>query len=123
VVAQYTLRLDTQLLDNGRNTTASLTATQPDFEYVRSYNVAAGRFITRDDMTRKTANVVLGAQVANDLFDSADNAVGKDVRLSFGPFSVSLTVIGVMEPRGASGSGSDDTQIYLPLTSSSEWAA
>ena len=117
VVAQYVLNLDTQLLGNGRNTTAALTATQPDFEYVRSYNVAAGRFFTQDDMDRKTANVVLGAQVAKDLFDTADNAVGKDVRLSFGPFSVSLSVIGVMEERGASGGGTDDTQIYLPLTS------
>ncbi len=117
VVAQYELNLDTQLLGNGRNTTASITATQPDFEYVRSYTVAAGRFITEDDITRKTTNVVLGAQVAADLFDTADNAVGKDVRLSFGPFSQNLTVIGVMEQRGASGSGTDDTQIYLPLTS------
>jgi putative ABC transport system permease protein len=116
VVAQYALSLDTQLLGNGRNTTASLTATQPDFEYVRSYNVAVGRFFTEDDMTRKTTNVVLGAQVAEDLFDTLEDAVGKDVRLSFGPFSLNLTVIGVMEARGASGSGSDDTQIYMPLT-------
>jgi putative ABC transport system permease protein len=116
VVAQYVLPVDTQLLGNGRNTTASITATQPDFEYVRSYNVAAGRFITQDDMNRKTNNVVLGSQVATDLFDSPDNAVGKDVRLSFGPFSLSLNVIGVMEQRGASGSGTDDTQIYVPLT-------
>jgi putative ABC transport system permease protein len=117
VVAQYSLSLETQLLGNGRNTTASaITATQPDFEYVRSYNVAVGRFITQDDMNRKTNNVVLGAQVATDLFDTADNAVGKDVRLSFGPFSLSLNVIGVMQQRGASGSGSDDTQIYVPLT-------
>ena len=117
VVAQYVLNLDTQLLGNGRNTTAAMTATQPDFEYVRSYNVAVGRFFTQDDMDRKTANVVLGAQVATDLFDTADDAVGKDVRLSFGPFSVNLSVIGVMEQRGASGGGTDDTQIYLPLTS------
>jgi putative ABC transport system permease protein len=110
------LPVDTQLLGNGRNTTASITATQPDFEYVRSYNVAAGRFITQDDMNRKTTNVVLGSQVATDLFDTADNAVGKDVRLSFGPFSLSLNVVGVMEQRGASGSGTDDTQIYVPLT-------
>jgi putative ABC transport system permease protein len=116
VVAQYTLGLDTQLLGNGRNTTASLTATQPDFEYVRSHNVAVGRFFTEDDMTRKTTNVVLGAQVAEDLFDTPEDAVGKDVRLSFGPFSLNLTVIGVMEKRGASGSGTDDTQIYMPLT-------
>jgi putative ABC transport system permease protein len=116
VVAQYSLDLDTQILGNGRNTTASMTATQPDFEYVRSYNVAAGRFFTDDDMNRKTTNVVLGAQVAKDLYDTPEDAVGKDVRLSFGPFSLSLSVIGVMEERGASGGGSDDTQILLPLT-------
>jgi putative ABC transport system permease protein len=116
VVAQYVLNLDTQLLGSGRNTTAAMTATQPDFPFVRSYNVAAGDFFTQDDMNRKTANVVLGAQVAKDLFDTADNAVGKDVRLSFGPFSLSLSVIGVMEERGASGGGTDDTQIYVPLT-------
>ena len=116
VVAQYTLSLDTQILGNGRNTTAAITATQPDFEYVRSYNVAVGRFFTQDDLDRKTTNVVLGAQVAEDLFDTPEDAVGKDVRLSFGPFSLNLTVIGVMEQRGASGSGTDDTQIYMPLT-------
>jgi putative ABC transport system permease protein len=116
VVGQYVLNLDTQLLGNGRNTTASLTATQPDFEFVRSYSATSGRFLTQDDMDRKTTNVVLGAQVATDLFDTADNAVGKDVRLSFGPFTLNLTVIGVMEQRGASGSGNDDTQIYVPLT-------
>jgi putative ABC transport system permease protein len=117
VVAQYSLSLETQLLGNGRNTTASaLTATQPDFEYVRSYNVAVGRFFTDEDMTRKTTNVVLGAKVAEDLFDEPEDAVGQSVRLSFGPFSLSLNVIGVMEERGASGSGTDDTQIYVPLT-------
>jgi len=116
VVAQYTLNLESQVLGNGRNTTASMTATQPDFEYVRSYNVAAGRFFTDDDMNRKTTNVVLGAQVAKVLYDTPEDAVGKDVRLSFGPFSLSLSVIGVMEERGASGGGSDDTQILLPLT-------
>ncbi len=117
VVAQYSLDLETQILGNGRNTTASaMTATQPDFQYVRSYEVAAGRFFTDEDMRRKTANVVLGAQVAEDLFDTPEDAVGKSVRLSFGPFSLSLTVIGVMEERGASGSGTDDTQILVPLT-------
>ncbi len=79
--------------------------------------MAAGRFITDDDMTRKTTNVVLGAKVAEDLFDTPENAIGKDVRLSFGPFSYNLTVVGVMEKRGAAGSGTDDTQIIIPLTS------
>jgi putative ABC transport system permease protein len=117
VVAQYSLDLESQLTGNGRTSTATaMTATQPGFQNVRSWDVAAGRFITEDDMTRKTANVVLGAKVAEDLFDTAANAVGKEMRLNFGPFSYSLTVVGVMEKRGAAGSGTDDTTIIIPLT-------
>jgi len=118
VVAQYSLELETDLTGNGRSTTATaITATQTDYASVRGYDVAIGRFINDDDMTRKSSNVVLGAQVAEDLFDSAANAIGKDVRLSFGPFSYNMTVVGVMEERGASGTGTDDTQIIVPLTS------
>jgi len=117
VVAQYSLDLESQMTGNGRTSTATaMTATQPGFEYVRSWDVAAGKFITENDMTRKTANIVLGAKVAEDLFDTPENAVGKDVRLSFGPLSYSLTVVGVMEQRGAAGSGTDDTTIIIPLT-------
>jgi len=118
VVAQYTLELESQFTGNGRTAAATgMTATEPSFSYVRSYEVAAGRFITEDDMTHKTANVVLGAKIAEDLFDTPENAVGNNVRLSLGPLSYSLTVVGVMEKRGAAGSGADDTTVIIPLTS------
>jgi len=117
VVAEFNLSLESQITGNGRTTTATaLTGTQPDFQEVRSYHVAVGSFLTNDDMTRKSTNVVLGAKVAQDLFDTPANAIGKDVRLNFGPFSLNLTVIGVMEARGAAGSGTDDTTILVPLT-------
>jgi putative ABC transport system permease protein len=120
-VAQYSLSLDTQLTGNGRSTTATaMTATQPDFPSVRSYKVATGSFFTDQDMTSKATNVVLGAKVAQDLFDTPANAVGQDIRLSFGPFSLNLTVVGVMEPRGAAGTGTDDTTIIVPLTTFQE---
>jgi len=117
VVAQYSLSLSTQLTGNGRTATASaMTATQPDFQSVRSWKVAAGSFITDNDMTTKATSVVLGAQVAQNLFDTPANAIGQDVRLSFGPFSLNLTVEGVMKARGAAGTGTDDTTIIVPLT-------
>jgi len=114
VIAQYDLSMDTQLVGNGRNTSASITATEPEYTYVRSWEVAAGRFITDDDISRKSNNVVLGWAVAEDLFDTPEDAIGEDVRISFGTFSLSLTVVGVMEAQG--GSGDDDTQILMPLT-------
>jgi len=116
VVSQFELDIENQVVGNGRNTSAAMTATEPDFTYVRDWEVEAGRFLIDDDVSRKATNVVLGAQVAEDLFDTPQNAVGKDVRLSFGPFSLNLTVVGVMEKRGAAGTGGDDTQILIPLT-------
>jgi putative ABC transport system permease protein len=116
VISQYDLPIENQLVGNGRNTTASMIATEPGFTYVRSWEVQAGRFISDEDVSRKTTNVVLGAKVAEDLFDTPENAIGQEVRLSFGPFSLNLTVVGVMEERGAGGTGEDDTQMLLPLT-------
>jgi putative ABC transport system permease protein len=116
VISQFDLDIENQLVGNGRNTSASMIATEPDFPYVRSWEVQAGRFISDDDLSRKTTNVVLGAKVAEDLFDTAENAIGQEVRLSFGPFSLNLTVVGVMEERGAAGTGEDDSQIIMPLT-------
>ncbi len=106
--------LQTQLIGNGRNTTAIITATEPNFVTVRNYTVAAGAFITSDDMDRKSTNVVLGSKVAADLFDTPASAIGQNVRINFGPVNLSLTVIGVLATRG--GNGSDDTQMILPLT-------
>jgi putative ABC transport system permease protein len=121
VVAQYGLTLSTQITGNGRTATAtSMTATQPDYTSVRDWKVAAGGFITDQDMTTKATNVVLGAQVAQDLFDTPANAIGQNVRLSFGPFSLDLTVEGVMGARGAAGTGTDDTTIIVPLTTFQE---
>jgi putative ABC transport system permease protein len=116
-VSQFELPLEAQVVGNGRNTSASLTATEPDFTYARSWKTETGRFLTDDDSRRKATNVVIGAQVAEDLFDTPENAIGNDVRLDFGRFSLNLTVVGVLEERGASGSGDDDTQIFMPLTS------
>ncbi len=117
VISQFELPLEPQVVGNGRNTSASMTGTEPDFQYVRGWEVATGRFLTDDDMRRKATNVVLGAKVAEELFDTPENAVGEDVRLDFGRFSLNLTVVGVMEERGSSGSGDDDTQILMPLAS------
>jgi putative ABC transport system permease protein len=116
VVSQFKLDIENQIVGNDRNTSAAMTATEPDFTYVRDWDVAAGRFLIDDDVSRKATNVVLGAQVAEDLFDTPQNAVGQEVRLNFGMFSLNLTVVGVMEERGAAGSGDDDTQIIIPLT-------
>jgi putative ABC transport system permease protein len=115
-ISVFKLDLDTQVVGNGRNASAGITATEPAFTDARSYEVEVGRFLNADDEERRAASVVLGSVVAEQLFDSAEAAFGQEVRISFGPFSFDLTVVGVMEERGASGTGSDDTQLYIPLS-------
>jgi putative ABC transport system permease protein len=106
--------LQTQLIANGRNTSATITATEPDFVIVRGYKMAAGAFLTDDDITRKSTNVVLGAKAAADLFDTPAAAIGQSVRINFGGLNLSLTVVGVTAAKG--GSSADDTQVIMPLT-------
>jgi putative ABC transport system permease protein len=65
-------------------------------------------------MTRKTLSTVIGAQVAQDLYGTPADAIGQQISLSFGPFSLNLTVIGVTQRRG--GSSPDDTTVLIPLT-------
>ncbi len=102
------------LIGNGQNSTIILAASEPGYQQIRNVTLAAGSFFTQDDMTRKTLSVVLGAQTAQDLFGGAAQAVGQPVRVSFGPFSLNLTVVGVAAPRG--GSSTDDTTAVIPLT-------
>jgi putative ABC transport system permease protein len=106
--------LQVPLIGNRRNTNAIITATEPQFLDVRGYTLDAGSFITDDDMTRRSTNVVLGAKLATDLFDTPANAVGQQTRISFGPVSLNMTVIGVLQARG--GSSDDDRQLIVPLT-------
>ena len=116
-ISVFQLDLDTQVVGNGRNTSAGITATEPAFTEVRSYEVEAGRFLNAEDERRSASSVVLGAVVAEELFDSPEQAFGQSVRITFGGrLSFNLTVVGVMEERGASGTGTDDTQLYMPLS-------
>jgi putative ABC transport system permease protein len=103
-----------QFIGNGQNTSATLAATEPAYEQIRNVKMAAGNFFTDDDMTRKTLSAVIGAQVAQDLYGTPADAIGQQISLSFGPFSLNLTVIGVTQRRG--GSSPDDTTVLIPLT-------
>ena len=116
VVSLFQLPLDTQAVGNGRNTSAGLTATELAFIEVRSYEVEVGRFLNDEDERRRATSVVLGAVVATELFDTPEQALGQRVRISFGPLSFSSTVVGVMEERGASGTGEDDVQLFIPMS-------
>jgi len=107
---------NTQLVAGSNNMRVAIVGTTPEYAPVRSATVAEGDFVLDEDLSRKSLNMVLGATVAQTLFPDG-NALGQTVRLTFGNrFGFNFRVTGVMAPRGGSGSGDQDSQAFVPVT-------
>ena len=92
-------------------TGVSIVGVTADFLEVRDYEVAQGRFFTaaENDATQRVA--ILGAGIAEDLFDAVD-PIGQQVRIGSSRF----TVIGVMAEQGVVGATDNDGRIYIPAS-------
>jgi putative ABC transport system permease protein len=113
--------IQVQAIYGGVNASTLLVGAEPSFQHVRDFYVAEGRFISQDDLDKKALVVVLGAQVADELFGNTD-PVGNTIRIFAGvsrQFGVtfSFTVVGVMERKGVTPTGNPDDQIFIPLPS------
>ena len=112
--------LQVQAISHGVKSSTLLVGAEPSYQYVRDFYVASGRFISQDDLDKKSLSVVLGAEVADNLFGGT-NPIGNTIRVFAGvsrQFGVtfSFTVVGVMERKGVTPTGDPDNQIFVPLT-------
>jgi macrolide transport system ATP-binding/permease protein len=90
--------------------------TVPAFPRAKSWGLASGEFINRDDMDTYAPVVVLGQTVAKTLFPDGGNPLGQYVLVNKIPFQV----IGVMAEMGASAGGNDQDDVMLvPLSTGS----
>ncbi len=110
--------IQVQAIYRGESVGTTLIGTEPAYQSVRDFYVERGRFLSQDDVTKKALVVVLGADMARDLFGD-DDPIGESVRLfaGVGRFGVgfNFTVIGVMEPKGSSAVGGEDGFVFVPL--------
>ena len=84
----------------------------PVYLDVMKYSVASGQFFTDHHVAQRANVVVLGSDVAEDLFGD-DDAVGEQVKLKKQRF----TVLGVLEPKGGAMFGiSFDDVVIVPIT-------
>jgi len=100
-----------QLVAGSQNTNAQITGATSTYLTVHNVSLAAGDFITAEDVTSHANVVVLGANVATTLFPDGD-ALGQSIRISGQKF----TVVGVLASKGGSGFGSTDDGVFVPLT-------
>ncbi len=97
----------------GESTSTSLVAITPEYHLVQSADVAQGIPITDDQLENYASIVLLGTDVAEELFNRTTDLIGEKVRLNGQVFTVS----GVLEEQGAAGFGSSgDDQVLVPLT-------
>jgi len=89
----------------------SIVGTTADFVKVREYAVADGRFLTDEDNDRTNKVVVLGHDIAQELFGDR-GALGQSVKIG----SVKFTVVGVMAEKGVVGNTDYDGRMYVPIT-------
>jgi len=82
----------------------------PEYQVVQDYRVAKGRAMSSVDVSQRMPVVVLGAEVADRLFENVD-PIGQEIRVAGERF----TVIGVNEPKGRVLGQSFDSFVLLPL--------
>jgi len=90
----------------------TFVGTNSDYIDVEDTKVETGRFFTEAEEKSFARIVVLGSEVAEDLFNGTD-PVGQKIRIK----KTNFTIIGVMSERGVSGFENRDNQIFVPVTS------
>ncbi|KAF3885234.1 MULTISPECIES: ABC transporter permease [Nostocales] len=109
------LQRGVQVVYEGQNISTTVLGTDLNYPEVRNVNPQEGQYFTQEDLDSAKPVVVLGSKVRDDLFGVGGSAIGANIRIQNGRY----TVIGVMEEKGASGTQNQDDQMYIPLTNMS----
>ena len=100
------------VIAGNESVTIAITGTTPAYMGVMNYSLASGQFISERNMSHRDSVVVLGDEVATDLFGS-DDPVGQKVKIKGRRF----TVVGVLEAKGGAIMGvSQDELVVVPIT-------
>ncbi|HEX9894944.1 MAG TPA: ABC transporter permease [Gemmatimonadales bacterium] len=84
----------------------------PDYQIVQDYRFAAGEPLTDVDVNERRLAVVIGHEVADKLFENAELAIGRRIRIG----GREVSVKGVTAPKGRVLGQSFDGFVLVPLT-------
>jgi len=101
-----------------KNTQITVYGVTPPYEDVLNFHVQVGRFLTEKDLKTFNTVIVIGQQIAQDLFGN-ENPVGKEIIVN--PPGKPLQkhkfkVVGIMQPKGQVMFLNFDNQAFVPLT-------
>jgi putative ABC transport system permease protein len=96
----------------GEQKSITVTGITPNYQTIRNYTLHEGDFITDESLNGNASVVVLGYDIANQLFGRTEGVTGEIIRIEGSPFRV----LGVLEKKGGSGFGSEDEVVLVPFT-------
>lgn len=102
-----------QAIYGSNNTPTTMYGVSEDYLTCFNYSVEYGVMFNDDQIKSMDKVCVLGTTVVEELFNSAEDAIGKVIRFGSTP----MTVIGVLESKGSNAAGmDDDDKILAPYT-------
>lgn len=89
-------------------------ATTPNIFLIRKLEAEEGKLFTEADVKKRAKVVVIGPKIVEKLFDSPEQAVGRNIKLD----TQTYKVIGTLKKKSGGGLGGPDfdSYIYLPHT-------
>ena len=96
----------------GEELGTSLMGITPEFFQVQNADVSYGQMISQQHVDDYAPVVLLGTEVADELFDRTSDLIGEKVRIDGQVFKV----IGVLEEQGGGAMGSSDDRVLVPLS-------
>lgn len=110
--ASPAIRRPEQLVAGNLNWGTIVQGVAPEFQQIRDWQIAEGRFIHDGDIESAAKVVVIGQTVVDKLFGN-DNPIDAVVRIRNIPFRV----VGVLTQKGQSSQGADqDDTVMIPYT-------
>ena len=107
------VKVKSQVVSGNRNWSPDVYGDSTDYFTIRRWTLSDGQLFTEQDERASAKVAVVGQQVVEELFVEDEDPIGQVIRIRNVPF----TVVGVLSPKGASASGSDqDDSIIVPYT-------
>ena len=100
------------VVPGGSNFATQAIGTDDLYPIIRSTPLSSGEFFSDEHVRSSATVVVLGANVATQLF-GAESPVGQTVRLSLGRAGTSFTILGVLSSRGGTALGNLDDRVLV----------
>jgi len=102
-----------QVAAGANNSNVRVNGVVAAYAQVHKIDMNSGIFITDQDDTGIRKVVVLGPQVASDLFPDGSDPIGQSIRIK----GITFQVIGVTVSKGGTGFLNQDNVVYVPLSS------